>query len=144
MAGAVAQARATTIRFTFWAALGTLVLPGLAGADDPCADVTDGTIRNRADIRALGECAPASALRAGTAEAEREPYPRAAAAAGAALGEAHSDYNGLAPETDRVQGTATPVRRAVLRGHPIRHPSCGHRGGTRWERNSFGFRQANS
>ena len=112
MAGAVAQARATTMPFTFWAALGALVLPVLAGADNPCADVTDSAIRNRADIRAWGECAPASALQDGTAEPGRGSSPRAAARAGSAFGETYPDDNGFALEADGASGAETLVRRA--------------------------------
>ncbi len=84
VAWVAAQVRATTTLFMLWAALGAVALPGLAGADGSCADVTSEVIRDRADVRVAAECAPTAARPDGTAAA-------------------HAYANGFAPVTGRSQ-----------------------------------------
>ena len=98
LAWVAAQVRATTTLFTLWAVLGGVALPGLAGADGSCADVTSEAVRDRADVRAAAECAPAAARPDGTAAAQGN-YP----AAGARFGAAYAYANGNAPVTGRSQ-----------------------------------------
>ncbi len=70
VAWVAAQVRATTTPFTLWAVLGGVALPGLAGADGSCADVTSESVRNRADFRVAAECAPVAARPDATAAAQ--------------------------------------------------------------------------
>ena len=79
-----AQVRATTTLFMLWAALGGVALPGLAGADRSCAEVTSEAVRDRAEVRVVTECAPTAARPDGTAAA-------------------HAYANGFAPVTGRSQ-----------------------------------------
>ena len=98
VAWVAAQVRATTTLFTLWAVLGGVALPGLAGADGSCADVTSESVRYRADVRAAAECAPTATRPDGTAAAQGH-----APVAGVTFGEAHANANGFAPVTGRSQ-----------------------------------------
>ena len=78
LAWVAAQVRAKTTLFMLWAALGGVALPGLAGADGSCVDVTSEAVRDRTDVRAAVECANGFAPVTGRSQAKvsaRVPDP---------------------------------------------------------------------